>query len=98
MERDFPEILKELRQERDLTMSMMAEDMNDRYGIKLNKGTISRWESGETDPSLTMAKYVADYYNVSLDYLIGITDVKTPARLLAYAKKIMQARNGGDGE
>lgn len=80
--------LKNLRIEHQLTMEMMCEDFNCRFNENLNTSQISRWENGKTDPGLTTGKKLAMYYNVSLDYLIGLTDVKTPARLLAYAKKI----------
>ena len=76
-----------LRNERQLTMDMLVEDINYKYDMKLNKSMVSRWERNENDPSLEMAVVLAKYYNVSLDYLIGLTDVKTPARLLASASK-----------
>ncbi len=80
-------ILTELRNERQLTMDMLVEDINYKYDMKINKSMVSRWERNENDPSLEMAVVLAKYYNVSLDYLIGLTDVKTPARLLASASK-----------
>lgn len=79
--------LKQLRLEHQLTMEMMAEDFNYRFGTNLNTSQISRWENGKTDPGLSTGRQLAIYYNVSLDYLIGLTDVKTPSRLLASANK-----------
>lgn len=81
------DILIGLRNERQLTMDMLVEDINYKYDMKINKSMVSRWERNENDPSLEMAVVLAKYYNVSLDYLIGLTDVKTPARLLASASK-----------
>lgn len=78
------EKLKELRKERELTLDMLVADLNQTYpDIKINKSMISRWERGENDPSLEYAKVISMYFNVSLDYLIGLTDVKTPSKLLA---------------
>ena len=88
MENIFGMRLKELREQKDLTMEMLAADMNQRYGLKLNKGTISRWESGATDPAISYVAKVADYFNVSVDYCIGLTDVSAPARLLAFSRKM----------
>lgn len=83
------ERIKELRNERELTMDMLIEDVKLHYGnIKMDKSMLSRWERGENEPSLENAKYLSMYFNVSLDYLIGLTDTRTPSRLLAYAKKI----------
>ena len=88
MEDVFGKRLNELRESKGLTMEMLAADMNHKYGLKLNKGTISRWESGATDPAISYVVKVADYFDVSIDYCVGLTDSKLPVRLLAYAKKI----------
>ena len=93
MENTFGKRLKELREQKDLTMEMLALDMNLRYGLKLNKGTISRWESGTTDPGISYVVKVADYFNVSVDYCVGLTDVSAPTRLLAYARKIAESKS-----
>ena len=78
------ERIKELRAERDLTMDMLVTDMKSQFpDIKLDKSMLSRWERGENDPTLENAKYLSIYFNVSLDYLIGLTDIRTPSRLLA---------------
>lgn len=92
MDTEFGNRLRSLREQRDLTMEMLADDMNAKYGLTLGKGTISRWESGATDPAISFVVCVADYFNVSLDYLAGITDVSTPTRLLTYTKKILKAQ------
>ncbi len=85
---DFSNRLHELRVRRELSMDMLTLDLNSKYGLRLNKGTISRWESGQGDPAISYVKCLADYFNVSVDYLIGLTDVQTPARLLAYSRRI----------
>lgn len=79
--------LKALRLEKNLSMDMLVFDINEKYSIDLNKGLVSKWENGINEPSLRYATYLAQYYDVSLDYLIGLTDCKTPARLLAYANR-----------
>lgn len=79
--------IKALRLEHDLTMDMLVTDMKLKFpNISIDKSLISRWESGVNDPSLENAKYLSMYFNVSLDYLIGLTDVRTPSRLLAKKK------------
>lgn len=76
------ERLKELRKERDMTLDMVVYDINHRYDIELSKGHLSKWENGVNTPSLSMARRLCMYYNVSLDYLIGNTKTKTPVRVL----------------
>ena len=81
--------IKELRIERDLTMEMLVADMNAKYELDkpINKSMVSRWENGDNDPSLENAKYLSMYFDVSLDYLIGNSNIRTPSRLLALQKK-----------
>lgn len=85
---ELSEKLKALREEKGLTLDMLVYDMNTRYNLELNKSLVSRWENGVNEPSLKYAGFIARYYDVSLDYLVGLTEVRTPARLLAYAKKM----------
>ena len=80
---DFGVRIKILRNERELTMDMLVEDIRLRYSVNINKGLLSRWERQEVEPTLAYAKIMADYFGVSLDYLIGLTDIRTPSRLLA---------------
>ena len=86
--------IKELRTERDLTMDMMVMDINQRFNLTkpLNKSMVSKWESGINEPSLDNAKLISLYFDVSIDYLIGLTDVRTPSRLQAYARKITEGK------
>lgn len=86
--------IKELRLEHDMTMDMLANDLNAKFSPQkpLNKSMISRWESEQNEPTLENAKQLSIYFNVSLDYLIGLTDTRTPSRLLAYSKRL----SGGD--
>lgn len=74
--------LKELRTERDMSLDMVVYDINQRYNIEISKGNLSRWENGKNTPSLPMAKYLCLYYNVSLDYMLGLTKIKAPVRVL----------------
>ena len=77
---EVKDILKSRRQELNLTMKEVATS------VGVNEGTISRWESGKTEPTLENAKYLSMYFDVSVDYLIGLTYTKTPSRLLALRK------------
>ncbi len=78
--------LKELRNERDLTLDMVVYDMNQKYNIEITKSNLSRWENAINEPSLHYARFLCLYYGVSLDYLIGNTEVRTPVNLLRQKK------------
>lgn len=84
----FGERIKLLRDERDMSMDMLVADLKSKYpNIKIEKSMISRWEKGENNPTWENVKYLSMYFNVSLDYLAGLTDVRTPSRLLAMRER-----------
>ena len=73
------ERLKRIRQERDLSLEMVVSDLNKRYSVEMSKGTLSKWENDKNIPSLDeRLKALIQYYDTSLDYIIGLTDKKTP--------------------
>lgn len=83
--------IKKLREEKGLSMDLLAYDISIRCHTKIDKSMISRWESGENEPSLERAKALSEYFDVSVDYLLSLTDDRTPARLLAYARRLSKA-------
>ena len=80
---EFGKRLKALRDDRELTLDMVVYDIHGKFDIERSKGHLSRWENGKNYPKLIYAAYLAKYYGVSLDYLMGLTDVKTPTNLLS---------------
>ena len=64
----FPERLQELKEERNV----MQKDVAAAIDVPLR--TYQRYEYGEVDPKLAIVMRLADFYNVSLDYLAGRTD------------------------
>lgn len=63
--RKFAEILKELRKEEKINQADLAKALN------VSQSIIARWESGECEPTATNILAIADYFNVSTDYLLG---------------------------
>ena len=84
------ERLRGLRDERELTLDMVVWDLGRTYNVEIQKGTLSKWENGVNLPSLYYAAFLCKYYGVSLDYLIGNTDTRTPVDLL-----VMKPKQGG---
>ncbi len=60
--------LKELREDRDKTQNEIAKILN------MKREQYSRYERGAVEIPLSYAIILADYYDVSLDYLVGRTD------------------------
>ncbi len=65
--------LKFLREKKGLTQQRLAIELN------MNQNTVSRYESGKRQADYTTLIKIADYFDVSLDYLLERTD--NPARL-----------------
>lgn len=60
--------LKELRKKKGITQLRLATELN------TTQNTISRYETGEHKPGIAELIKLADYFNVSVDYLIERTD------------------------
>lgn len=80
-------ILKELRLEKGLTLEELANDLNKKYNLKLNKGMISKWEGNKSEPTFKYTKFLAEYYSVSVDYLLGISKFKNSDEEMQNYKK-----------
>ena len=65
---DISERLKELRTKRGYSQSELAEKLH------VSKSTISMIEAGARQPSVEVLELIADFFNVSLDYLKGKED------------------------
>jgi len=64
----FNHRLKELRSSKKLTLEQLGKELG------VIKQTIGHWESGIRLPNLEMTVAIADYFNVSVDYLLGLSD------------------------
>ena len=67
---EFSQKLKELRKERNLTQSELSKD------VGYHQRTYAHYENGSRIPTSFKVFYIALYYNISLDYLVGKSDIK----------------------
>lgn len=67
--------LKTLRKSKKITMEKLAEIFGKKYGTGTDKGIISIWENDKRIPTNKSLQMYCDYFNVSMDYLIGNTDI-----------------------
>lgn len=66
--------LKTLRNSMNLTQEELAKALNAKHGTKFNKGMISKWENDKEEPRIDSVRYIADFFNVSLDEILGLKD------------------------
>jgi repressor LexA len=74
MSYSFGKKLKALRNSLGLTQEGLAKALNTKYGTNLNKGMISKWENDKEEPRIDSVRYIADFFNVSLDEILGLKD------------------------
>lgn len=60
--------LKEIRKAKGISQLKLATDLH------TNQNTISRYETGEREPGIDELIRIADYFNISVDYLLERTD------------------------
>ncbi len=65
--------LKELRKEKGLLQKDVAEK------FEVATSTYSYWEQGKFEPDSETLKKLADFFGVSVDYLLGNDETKTPS-------------------
>jgi len=62
--------IKELRKEKNMTQSDLAKLLNVSYR------SVGFYENEKRDPDTHTLKILADLFDVSIDYLLGITDTR----------------------
>jgi len=72
MDNLFSKRLKQLRKESNKTQEEVAKE------IKITRATLSRYETGEFEPPITTVMDLANFFNVSLDWLAGNSEIKDP--------------------
>ncbi len=65
---NFYERIRNLRNDHDLSQTEIADL------LKIDRKTYNRLENGKHEAKLETAMVLADFYNVSLDYIVGYTD------------------------
>lgn len=70
----FGERLRSLRLEHNLTQ----EELGNKFGLK--KSRISQYELNKRQPDDELKKQFAQYFSVTLDYLMGLSDVKNDSK------------------
>ena len=57
--------LKELRKQNHYTLQNVAD------AVDVSNGTVANYENGKREPNIATLIKLADYFDVSVDYLIG---------------------------
>ena len=85
-------IIRNLRKQKGLTQTQLADELNVEFS------NVSKWELGKNDPSKELIAKMAKLFNVSIEYLLGITDNPTPDTLPTATVKIPLLGNIAAGQ
>ena len=66
--------LRDLREDKDRSQQQIADYLN------MHRSVYRRYESGERETPIWVVVKLADYYQVSTDYLLGRTDDSAPPK------------------
>ncbi len=64
--------IRDLREDRDITQKNMAEF------LKIHQTTYSDYELGNLNIPIDVLIKLAKFYNTSIDYIVGLTDITEP--------------------
>ncbi|MEG2377074.1 MAG: helix-turn-helix transcriptional regulator [Clostridia bacterium] len=64
--------IRDLREDKDLTQQKVADLLH------ISRSTYSAYENGANSAPLEILVALADLHKTSVDYILGLTDVKTP--------------------
>ena len=79
------EFLKELRKQKNLTQQEAAD------ALFVSQKTISRWETGEGIPDISIIQDVAKFYDVTVDEILEGTK-KEKTNITSYEKEIKKEK------
>lgn len=93
---EFSARFKQLRKESGLTQQDIANV------VFVDKTTVSKWELGANYPNQNVQTALADFFKVSVDYLLGRTDIRNanitpPSEAVIDMPIIGSVRAGADG-
>lgn len=72
------ENIKQLRLQRELTQEVLAEFLGTSFQ------SVSRWERGESYPDITMLPVIANFFDVTVDELLGICKTNNEEKIREY--------------
>lgn len=84
--------LKELRESKGLSQYAFAAEFN------ISQSTVGNWEAGTRTPDSKTLSSLADYFGVSVDYILGRTDKAEKPKSTHDTSDMKVALFGGDGE
>ena len=84
MERDFAQTMSLLRREKGVSQRTAASELN------ISQALLSHYENGAREPGIPFICRACEYYGVSADYMLGISDDKASSGKQGEIKELLQ--------
>lgn len=84
----FGKRFKSLREQKNLTQEELVNLFNKKYFSSFNKSTISQYENDKRKPEINVLENWADFFDVSIDYLLARTDIKKKSDEKGHEKNV----------
>jgi len=78
---DFGKRIKHLREEKNVSATQLA------FHIGKGESAVRMWEIGRSKPDADTLIKIADFFDCTTDYLLGLSNYRTPAEELEYVSK-----------
>lgn len=86
----FAEEIKKLRLEKELTQERLADILS------VSPQAVSRWECGTTTPDITLLPVIADYFQVTIEELLGVEQSRKEQKINQYMARFDEAMKQGN--
>lgn len=75
--RKTAERLKKLRESKKLSHDKLSAEIEDQYGVSINRKTLMNYEKSDLVDGMSISKLrtLADFYDVSVNYILGTSNV-----------------------
>lgn len=77
--------IKKLRKQRGITLQQLSEEL-EKNGFSISPDVLSKYEREEREPKLVTWQKLADYFDVNVAYLQGLTNTSKPFRKHSHTK------------
>lgn len=79
----FGENIKQLRKNKNMSQEELGKVFN------ISGPAVSKWETGQTEPDNELLKQIANYFGVSIDYLLGNISNNTEEEEIRILKNLL---------
>lgn len=69
--------IRQSRNSLNITQQQLADEFNLRFDSSINRGMVSKWESGKEIPNTHHLIQLSQFFNLSLDYMVGNIEVRS---------------------